>query len=89
MSYVTKMLDKEKDNKEFMDAWEESALEYNVARNIISKRNELGLTQVEFARRMATSQSVISRIETGNANMTIKTLAHVANALETDIKELV
>ena len=89
MSYVTKILDKEKDNKEFMDAWEESALEYNIARNIIRKRNELGLTQVEFARRMATSQSVISRIETGNANMTIKTLANVANVLETDIKELV
>lgn len=73
----------------FAQAWKESELEYNISRNIIKKRIERGWSQSELAKRMSTTQSVVSRIESGDANMTIKTLASVANALGADVSELV
>lgn len=89
MSYVTKRLAKRMSDPAFAEAWKESELEYNISRNIIKKRNEHGWSQSELAKRMSTTQSVISRIESGDSNMTVKTLANVANALGTEVSELV
>ena len=89
MSYVNRRIAKRMSDPAFAQAWKESALEYNISRNIIKKRVERGWSQSELATRMATTQSVISRIESGDSNMTIRTLASVATALGTDVSELV
>ena len=89
MSYVNRRVAKRMSDPAFAQAWTESALEYNISRNIIKKRVERGWSQSELATRMATTQSVISRIESGDSNMTIRTLASVATALGTDVSELV
>lgn len=89
MSYVNKRVAKRMSDPAFAKAWKESELEYNISRNIIKKRVERGWSQTELAERMATKQSVISRIESGDSNMTIKTLASVATALGIDVSELV
>jgi len=54
-------------------------MEYEVARQIQAVRRQAGLTQVELARRMETTQSVVSRIESGT-NVSIETLARYAEA---------
>lgn len=89
MSYVNKRLAKRMSDPAFAEAWKEFELEYNISRNIIKKRTENGWSQSELAKRMSTTQSVISRIESGDSNMTVKTLANVANALGTDVRTLV
>lgn len=89
MSYVNRRVAKRMSDPAFAQAWKESELEYNISRNIIKKRVERGWSQTELADRMATTQSVISRIESGDSNMTIKTLASVANALGIGVSELV
>lgn len=89
MSYVNRRVAKRMSDPAFAQAWKESELEYNISRNIIKKRIERGWSQSELAKRMSTTQSVVSRIESGDANMTIKTLASVANALGADVSELV
>jgi len=53
-----------------------------VARVVIMRRLELGLTQQELAVRMGTSHSAISRIESGRHRTSLATLQRLAAALE-------
>lgn len=48
-------------------------------------RQERGLTQAEFARRLGTSQSAVNRIEQGNQNLSLETIARISAALGKDI----
>jgi ribosome-binding protein aMBF1 (putative translation factor) len=53
-----------------------------VARLVIGRRIELGITQQQLAERMDTSASTISRIESGQHVTSVTTLERLAAALE-------
>lgn len=53
-----------------------------IARFVIQRRAELGLTQEQLAERMRTSHSAISRIESGQHRTSVATLERLAEALE-------
>ena len=53
-----------------------------IARVVIMRRGELGLSQRELAERMGTSHSAISRIESGQHQTSVETLRRLASALE-------
>lgn len=53
-----------------------------IARFVITRRAELGLTQKQLAERMSTSHSAISRIERGQHRTSVATLERLAQALE-------
>ena len=53
-----------------------------IARFVIQRRAELGLTQEQLAERMGTSHSAISRIESGQHASRVATLQRLAEALE-------
>lgn len=53
-----------------------------IGRLIHQMRQERGLTQAEFARRLSTSQSAINRIEHGNQNLSLETLARISDVLK-------
>lgn len=53
-----------------------------IARMVISRRVELGMTQELLAERMETSASTISRIESGQHVTSVTTLERLAAALE-------
>src|SRR6266545_8119281 len=53
-----------------------------IARFVIMRRGELGLTQEQLAGRMGTSHSAISRIESGQHRTSLATLERLAHALE-------
>jgi DNA-binding XRE family transcriptional regulator len=53
-----------------------------IARFVIIRRAELGLTQEQLAERMGTSHSAISRIESGQHRTSVATLERLAQALE-------
>lgn len=53
-----------------------------LARIVIRRRGELGLSQAQLAERMGTSHSAISRIESGQHATTARTLKKLAEALE-------
>src|SRR5438874_899656 len=44
-------------------------------------RQEKGLTQAEFARRLSTSQSAVNRMEHGRQNLSLETLGRVSDVL--------
>lgn len=53
---------------------------------MIKARREKGITQVELAKKMGTKQSVISRMEIGNANPSVAFLKKLAGALHTRLE---
>lgn len=54
--------------------------------NMIAKiRQQKNLTQAELAKEMNTSQSAINRIESGQQNLTLETLAKISDVLEKEI----
>ncbi|MBP7807283.1 UDP-N-acetylglucosamine 1-carboxyvinyltransferase [Candidatus Saccharibacteria bacterium] len=57
--------------------------------NLIAQiRQERGLTQAEFARRLKTSQSAINRIERGGQNLSLETLGRISDVLNKQIISL-
>lgn len=51
-------------------------------------RQEKGLTQAEFARRLNTSQSAVNRIEHGRQNLSLETLGRVSDVLNKQLISL-
>jgi ribosome-binding protein aMBF1 (putative translation factor) len=53
----------------------------DLARLVIKHRSALGISQKELARRVGTSHSAISRLESGRHKTSVETLQRVAEAL--------
>lgn len=51
-------------------------------------RQERGMTQAEFARRLGTSQSAVNRIEKGRQNLSLETLGRISDVLNKQIISL-
>ena len=71
---------------EFKKAWEKTEPEYLLARQLIKKRLEAKMSQRQLAKKLKTSQAVISRIETMSGNPTLYQLKKIANALGTSLQ---
>jgi ribosome-binding protein aMBF1 (putative translation factor) len=56
-----------------------------LARLVMIRRTELGISQEELADRMDTSVAVISRLERGRQNFSMATLQRLAPALDTKL----
>ena len=72
-------------NPKLNKIWDESQPEYEIARAIISARLEKKITQKELAKRMNTTQSVISRVEQAKTSPSISFLKRLASALNTTL----
>ena len=70
----------------FRKAYEESRLEYEIARAVIRARIERGLTQKQLADKLNTKQSVISRVESANTTPSLSFLKRLAEALNTSLQ---
>ncbi len=57
----------------------------SIGRLIRDARKQRGLTQIELADRLNTSQSAIHRIEVGNQNLSLEMINRIADALESPI----
>lgn len=71
---------------EFRKAWEESEPEYLLARQLIKKRLAKKMSQRDLAKKLNTTQAVISRIETMNANPSLSLLKRIAKVLDTSLQ---
>ncbi|MDA1316416.1 MAG: helix-turn-helix transcriptional regulator [bacterium] len=71
---------------EFRKAWKESELEYRLSKQIIEARLKQDLSQGDLAKKVETTQAVISRIETMSANPSIGLLKRIARALKTPLQ---
>lgn len=62
-------------------AYAKADIEVRLALQIAKARAKAKMTQGQLARAIGTTQSVISRIEAGNQNLTVKTLARISAVL--------
>lgn len=69
----------------FRKAWEESEPEYLLAKQLIERRIKRGFSQRSLAKKLRTSQAVISRIETMNGNPTLLLLKKLAKTLNSKL----
>ncbi len=60
--------------------------EFAIITEILRKRIEKDMSQEEFAKRLGTNQSAVSRLESGNCNPSIKFLKRVAKALDSELR---
>ncbi len=73
-------------DKTIKKAYNELAPEFALVEMIIEKRLKKGLTQKQLAIKIGTKQPVISRLERGDYNPSIKFLHRVADALGAELK---
>jgi len=69
-------------NTGYRDAQARLAPFEQIARMVVMRRSQLGLSQQELAERMSTTASVISRLEGGQHRTSTETLRRLAEALE-------
>jgi ribosome-binding protein aMBF1 (putative translation factor) len=69
-------------SKSYREAYERLAPFEQIARIAIMRRAHLGLSQQQVAKRMGTTTSVISRIESGQHRTGTETLRRLAEALD-------
>ena len=60
-----------------------------IGKRIILLRMLRNMTQSEFAYKTGMNKAALSRIEKGKANMTVRTLYRISNALDVTLSELV
>jgi transcriptional regulator with XRE-family HTH domain len=59
-------------------------LRERVAKNIIDRRNSIGLSQEHLARQAGLSRAYVGKIENARFSVTIDTIEKIAHALEVD-----
>ena len=64
------------------------AVNKKVGKRIKKARKDLGITQEELADRVDMHYTTISRIETGDSNPPVQTIAKIAKALKIPLSEL-
>jgi transcriptional regulator with XRE-family HTH domain len=70
----------------YKKAYEDSGIEFEIAKEIIEARIKSGLSQEELAALMETSQSAIARLESGTSLPSMRTLAKLAKATNSQIQ---
>jgi len=59
-----------------------------IGRNLTVARNNKGLTREQFAGDLQATVQWLSRVERGEENLTLNTMAKLSNALEVTIEDL-
>ena len=76
-------------NKEIQKAYNNLGPEFALVEMIIAQRLKRGLTQQQLAKKIGTKQPVISRLEQGTYNPSIKFLNRVAEALDAKLEVVI
>ena len=86
MDDFQKLLNEELQNPEFKKEWDNLELRYNIIKQLIKLRDAYNLTQTQLAKKIGTTQAVISRIENGTVNIGIDFLEKVARAFNKKVE---
>lgn len=73
-------------NEDFKTVYEQKELRFKIIDILVGLRLQYKLTQGELAKKLGTTQTVISRIENGSVNVGIDFLQKLANAFNKKIE---
>lgn len=80
MARITEMHKRWMKEPKYRRAYEALEDEFAVAKAVIAARNRAGLTQMELAQKMGTTQPVVARMESGRIQPSLRTLQRLAQA---------
>ncbi len=86
MDDLDRLLERELKDPSFKKEWDKLELRYDIIRQLLKIRNTYNLSQGELAKKLNTTQSVISRIENGTVNIGIDFLDKVAKAFDKKVE---
>ena len=86
MSTFNSYLNKQMENPEFRAEYEALEPEFSIIQAMIDARKASGLTQKELAEKTGIAQADISKLESGNANPSLKTLQRLAAGMGMKVK---
>ena len=86
MSDFRKHLNEKLQDEVFQKEWEAQELRYMVIQQLIKLRNTYGLSQSQLAKKLNTTQAVISRIENGTVNIGIDFIERLAKAFDKKVE---
>lgn len=73
-------------NTTFKKQYEKYGKQLEIAYKILQLRKKAGISQIELANKIGTTQSNVARFETGGQNFTTGMLVKIATALDKDLK---
>lgn len=73
-------------DEEVRKEYEDLEPEYQLIKTMIEARKKLNITQQELSKRTGIDRTDISRIETGNANPSLRTMKRLANGLNMNLE---
>jgi len=85
MSEFKQLLNEELQDESFKKEWDKLELRYVVIEQLIKLRNSYNLSQSELAKKVGTTQAVISRIENGSVNVGIDMMERIAKAFNKQV----
>lgn len=80
-----KYFEKSLKDPKFKKLWEESSPRYQLSRQIIKKRLEKKMSQQELAKKVGTTQAIISRLENSNFNPSLELLERISTGLDSNL----
>lgn len=86
MTDVNQLLKEAQKDPEFLKEYEALESEFSLASALISARVQADMTQQDVAKKMATSQSYIAKLEGGGVSPTMKALRRYADATGSRLK---
>ena len=86
MSDFKNYLDKQLQGEEFKEEWEALEPEFSVMQAMIDARKSAGLTQKQLSEKTGITQADISKLESGNANPSLRTLQILASGMGMKVK---
>ena len=81
MDDLDKYLNEQMKNPEFKQEWDAQSAEREVTRRIVEARIAEGMTQAELAKACGMKPANLCRLENGNGNPSVATLARIAAGL--------
>lgn len=86
MSDFREHLEESLQDGEFSAEWDAQAIERDVMRQIVEARLAQGMTQQELAERCGMKPANLCRLENGNGNPSLLTLAKIARGLGRELR---
>lgn len=86
MRTLENALNEQMKNPEFKAEYEALEPEFAIIQAIIDARKSSGLTQKQLSERTGIAQSDISKLESGNANPSLKTMQRLASGMGMKLK---
>ena len=86
MTNFKEYLEEQMSDPSFKQEWDALEPEFSIVQALIDARKESGLTQKQLSERTGIAQADISKLESGNANPSVRTLQRLAAGMGMRVK---